>query len=109
MVIVRCQRCNRRLTDPISRDRGYGPVCFEKINHGYFENDRIQHLEKELAILKKQLFALTATPSIPMPPSNGSGSHTPETKIPLMMGGWDVSELQENPLFQKMQVVCEVA
>ncbi len=25
-----CQRCGRRLSDPESRGRGYGPKCFEK-------------------------------------------------------------------------------
>lgn len=26
-----CKRCNRKLHDEISIDRGYGPVCWEKV------------------------------------------------------------------------------
>lgn len=26
----RCLKCNRHLTDRLSRKRGYGPVCFDK-------------------------------------------------------------------------------
>ncbi|MGW4525143.1 DUF6011 domain-containing protein [Amycolatopsis sp. NPDC004378] len=33
---TRCQRtqCGRKLTDPASQDRGYGPVCYRKV-HGH--------------------------------------------------------------------------
>ena len=32
--VSRCQKCNRRLTDPNSIRHGYGPVCFVKV-YGY--------------------------------------------------------------------------
>jgi len=28
---IRCQRCGRALTNPKSIERGYGPVCWQKI------------------------------------------------------------------------------
>ncbi len=28
---MRCQRCNRKIRSKISKERGYGPVCFEKV------------------------------------------------------------------------------
>lgn len=28
----RCQNCGRKLTDPESRQRGYGPECWDKIS-----------------------------------------------------------------------------
>lgn len=90
MVIVRCQRCNRRLTDPISRKRGYGPVCFGKIDQVNSDSAKIQHLEKEIATLKKQMFAITTTPTHPMPPvpnniprSNGNNGNINETMVPV--------------------------
>lgn len=30
--IVRCDRCGRKLTDPVSKSRRYGHACWEKIN-----------------------------------------------------------------------------
>lgn len=27
---VFCKRCNRKLTDVVSAERGYGPVCYRK-------------------------------------------------------------------------------
>jgi len=89
MVIVRCQRCNRRLTDPISRDRGYGPVCFGKIPQVNSDNGKILHLEKEIESLKKQMFAITTTPTRPMPPvpiisrSNGNNGNINDTSVPV--------------------------
>lgn len=29
--VIRCQRCGRLLTNPQSQDRGYGPVCWRKV------------------------------------------------------------------------------
>ena len=29
---LKCKRCGRKLTDPISKQRGYGAVCFRKIS-----------------------------------------------------------------------------
>jgi len=89
MVIVRCQRCNRRLTDPLSRKRGFGPVCFEKIDQVNSDSAKIQHLEKEIESLKKQMFAITTTPTRPMPPvpiisrSNGNNGNINETMVPV--------------------------
>lgn len=28
---IKCQKCGRRLTDPESKRRGYGPECWESI------------------------------------------------------------------------------
>lgn len=27
---VSCKRCNRKLTDQVSAERGFGPVCYKK-------------------------------------------------------------------------------
>jgi len=29
--VTRCARCGRKLTDPVSIKRGYGPVCWERV------------------------------------------------------------------------------
>lgn len=33
MTSDRCKRCGHPLTDKISRARGYGPLCWEKVNN----------------------------------------------------------------------------
>jgi hypothetical protein len=34
---MRCKRCNRALTDQTSKERGYGPICYVKRQHGVLE------------------------------------------------------------------------
>jgi len=34
-VMTNCNRCGKTLTNPKSIDRGYGPVCWRKINSPY--------------------------------------------------------------------------
>ena len=104
--MAKCKRCERKLTDPISKDRGYGPVCWEK--EGQFKQPRIQELEAKIDRLEKQIAALQISPSVSLPPVP-NGEMKERSEIPLMVGCWDVSELKENALFQKMQAICEVA
>ncbi len=111
MKIIVCKRCNRKLKDPISRDRGYGPICFTKIDQvKNTDSEKFQHLEKEIENLKKQIFALTTTPRPQMPPvpsiANTSKNSINYIKIPIMDGGWNVGELQQNELFLKMKSLC---
>lgn len=117
----KCKRCGRKLSDPLSMERGYGPVCWEK--EGRYrqepifnmENERIAQLEATVNKLKKQIDALQA----PMPNSTRIHQSVPtrnlvkepreHSEIPVLEGGWDVSELKENPLFLKMQEMAGVA
>ncbi len=115
-----CKRCGRKLkSTPLNLQRGYGSVCWEK--EGQFvtmykatPQPEIEYLVAKIEQLEKQLFNLQAHPIVPrsalppVPNGNGNGSIKERREIPLMDGGWDVSELQENPLFIKMQAVCEV-
>ncbi len=105
-----CDRCGRKITDPVSVERGYGPTCWEK--EGQYKTTpqpMIEELIVKVERLEKELFNLQAHPRAVLPPvpnGNGNGQLKERGVIPLMEGGWDVSELQENPLFMKMQEVC---
>lgn len=40
--VILCGRCNRKLVDQKSIDRGYGPVCYRKVQ----EEDARRELER---------------------------------------------------------------
>ena len=117
-----CRRCNRPLKDPISIKRGFGPICFTKVVHEDSETgNRFKQLEKEISNLKKQIFAIQTVPSthqntrsitMPVPrnlppvPNGKNGSTNP---IPILAGGWDISELKNNDLFLKMQSLANAS
>ncbi len=31
ILFSKCKRCGRTLKDPVSQERGYGPICAEKV------------------------------------------------------------------------------
>jgi len=37
--VQKCNRCGKPLTNEISLDRGYGPVCWSKQTHGESEHE----------------------------------------------------------------------
>lgn len=39
MEVLGCLRCHRRLTAPLSLERGFGPVCWGKVRALYFQRD----------------------------------------------------------------------
>ncbi|MCK5161934.1 MAG: hypothetical protein KAQ99_10200 [Candidatus Aureabacteria bacterium] len=116
----KCLRCGRALSNPVSQKRGYGPVCARKVQREairedveaqvVFEekgkNEQIRELKEELAALKiivhNKLASMTTHHYKPPP----TGPTTQTNSIPLMVGGWDVSELQTNPLFLHMKEVA---
>ena len=111
-----CRRCNRPLKDPISIKRGFGPTCFTKVIQEDTETgSRFKQLEKEITILKKQIYAIQTFPSshqttgsimMPVPrnlPPVPNGKKKSPNSIPILAGGWDIGELKNNELFLKMQ------
>ncbi len=112
-----CNRCGRKITDKLSVKRGYGPTCWEKEGqfvtmHNVTPQPEIKELIAKIERLEKQLFNLQAPPIAvrsplpPVPNGNGNGQIQERNEIPLMVVGWDVSELQENALFLKMKTLC---
>ena len=114
-MVKKCKLCGRKIKANKKNPgyhAGYGPVCYQKVQPEMrvqvAPNAEIVQLRHELETIKKQLFALQMVPQ-PTLAVVPNGQSTPKQAIPLMVGGWDPSELQENPLFLKMQMVCEVA
>ena len=113
-MVKTCIRCERKITDQVSVERGYGPTCWEKegqyvVKYKTTPHPKIEELIAKINRLEKQLFNLQAHPRAVLPPvpnGNDNGQIKERSEIPLMVGGWDVSELQENELFLKMQEVC---
>ena len=114
-----CRRCNRPLKDPISIKRGYGPTCYAKtLQEENKTTNRIKQVEKEISLLKKQVYAIQTLPPMPqnynpllMPapgnlPTIPNGHNQPTNPIPLMAGGWDIDELENNDLFLKMKALA---
>ena len=110
---VFCKRCGQKLTALLSKERKYGPTCWEKFGQ-FQDHSRIEHLENQIKKLQARLDALTARPMVPSLKAEVSwdipnGETKESSEIPVLIGGWDVSELQENELFVKMKGLAEVA
>lgn len=113
-MVTTCNRCGRKITEKLSVERGYGPTCWEKEGqyvtmHNATPQPMIEELIAKIERLEKQLFNLQAHPRAVLPPvpnGNGNGQIKERSEIPRMVGGWDVSELHENPLFMKMQALA---
>jgi len=102
----KCLRCGKALTNPKSQIIGYGKVCLKKIkeeNRFISQNERIEKLEHLIKELQQKLLSS-------LNPLNYSNTEkvnftNNNSKIPLMIGGWDISELQQNELFMKMKAL----
>ena len=113
-----CKKCGRRITNQHQPGyaAGYGPVCWEKTGkyvtqtaHGELNALRAEVLELRKIVNELKAARFTAPPqqvsALPaVPNGNGGGS-----KIAILAGGWDVSELKDNALFLKMKELAEVA
>lgn len=55
-----CARCNRALKDPVSIDRGLGPVCYSKSGGGVFDKD--MEADEQEWDRRKQHLMLARTP-----------------------------------------------
>ena len=106
-----CKRCGRALTNDESRERFYGPVCWEKegrvvamaqLELEVEQVDELASLRREVAELRAMVHNMKTAPRAPTHGTIPMATHDGGT-IALMVGGWDPSELATNPLFLKMQ------
>jgi hypothetical protein len=103
--MVKCKLCGRKLKAKLSKKRGYGPVCWEKVvkeeqpTDNQYE-EKIQQLESQIKNLTMIVNSIRTNTTLPPPPPNNGSS------ISILQPEYSISELTSNPLYLKMQKIA---
>lgn len=102
---MKCKLCGRKITAKISKQRGYGPVCWEKVVEE--KQPTTNQYEEKIAKLEILINTLTMrVNSLTGPTPNSAHSNSNGSAIPVYAPEYSISELSSNPLFLKMQQEC---
>ena len=102
---MKCKLCGRKITAKLSKKRGYGPVCWEKVEQD--KQPTNNQYEEKIAKLESIVSSLIVRVNSLSRETPNSAHTTPtQTAIPVYAPDISISELTSNPLFLKMQQIC---